>query len=129
VTHPDVLGVLAFLLVAGSMGLWFRRIQRVEVPTDRRGWVASWLLGAALGVAALGSGAGWVGGVAAALAVLAGVFFSVLVAVSAQRAAADAIRVGEMLRDFTALDDRGELFSIASTAGRPLLLKFFRGHW
>jgi cytochrome oxidase Cu insertion factor (SCO1/SenC/PrrC family) len=67
--------------------------------------------------------------VPAALAVLAGVFFSVLVAVSAQRAAADAIRVGEMLRDFTALDDRGEPFSIASTAGRPLLLKFFRGHW
>jgi hypothetical protein len=127
--YPDVLGVLALLLVAGSMALWFRRIQRVEVPTDRRGWVASWLVGAALGVAALGSGAGWVGGVPAALAVLAGVFFSVLVAVSAQRTAADAIRVGEMLRDFTALDDRGEPFSIASTAGRPLLLKFFRGHW
>jgi peroxiredoxin len=33
------------------------------------------------------------------------------------------------LRDFTALDEHGREFALASTAGRPLLLKFFRGHW
>jgi peroxiredoxin len=37
--------------------------------------------------------------------------------------------VGETLRDFSALDENGERFELASTAGRPVLLKFFRGHW
>lgn len=127
--NPDLLGVLAFLLVAGSMALWFLRIQRVDIPTDRRAWVGSWLLGAALGIAALVAGAGWMGGIPATLAVVAGLLFSGLVFVSRQRVADDAIRVGDMLRPFTALDDGGEAFSIASTTGRPLLLKFFRGHW
>ena len=54
------------------MALWFRRIQRVQVPEDRRGFVACWIGGAALGALALALGAGWFGGSLAVLAAVAG---------------------------------------------------------
>ena len=127
--NASLLGLLAFLLVLGSLSLWFVRIQRVQIPEDRRGFVASWLSGAALGVFALMSGPGWLAGAAALVAVFAGLFFSVLYFVSAQRVADGAIRVGEPLRDFSAVDENGETFELASLAGHPVLLKFFRGHW
>ena len=123
------LAVVAFLLVAGAMALWARRIRRVQIPSDRRGFVACWVGGAVLGVIALIQGAGWVGGIFAGVAALAGAFFSTLVYISPQRVADDAVRVGEKLRDFTASDENGQPFSIASSGGRPVLLKFFRGHW
>jgi len=111
------------------MSLWFMRIKRVAIPRDRRGFVASWLLGAGLGIFALTEGAGWLGGTPAFIAALAGIFFSALVYISPQKVAADAVRVGERLRDFTAIDENGNEFGVASVAGKPLLLKFFRGHW
>jgi hypothetical protein len=125
----NALGILALLLVAGSMALWFQRLRRVEIPTDRRGFVACWLAAAGLGIFALTEGAGWLGGIPAVLATVAGLFFSALVYVSPQKVADNAVRVGERLRNFTALDENGEAFSIESVAGKPLLLKFFRGHW
>ena len=124
-----VLGVLAFLLVAGSMALWFQRMNRVAIPKDRRAFVACWIGGAVLGILALTQGAGWIGGIPAGFAALAGSFFTVLVYVSPQKVADTAIRVGERLRDFTASDENGEDFSISGVAGKPVLLKFFRGHW
>ncbi len=123
------LGVVAFLLVAGAMARWAQRMKRVQIPTDRRGFVACWAGGAALGILALAQGAGWIGGIPAGIAAVAGTFFSALVYISPQKVADNAIRVGENLRDFTALDENGDPVSIASVAGRPVLLKFFRGHW
>ena len=101
----------------------------MQIPADRRAFVACWLVGAALGVLALVQGAGWIGGALAGIAAIAGTVFSALVYVSPQKVAADAIRVGERLRDFTALDENGNAFAIATFSGKPLLLKFFRGHW
>ena len=124
-----VLGIGALLLVAGTLGLWGQRIKHVQIPADRRGFVAGWAGGAALGVIALTQGAGWVGAVPAVIAAIGGTFFSVLVLVSPQAAGDDAIRVGESLRGFTALDENGNEFSSASLAGKPVLMKFFRGHW
>jgi hypothetical protein len=123
------LGFVAFALVAGSMALWFRRIQSVRIPANRLGFVACWAGGAVLGVIALSQGAGYLGGLAAGIAAVAGAFFSVLVYVSPQKVADDAVQVGESLRAFTALDENGADFSSASVAGKPVLLKFFRGHW
>jgi len=124
-----LLGVLAFLLVAAPMALWFRRMKSVSIPEDRRGFVACWAGGAVLGVFALTQGPGWIGGIPAGIAVLAGAFFSVLVFVSPQRVASHAIQVGERLREFTAPDENGAVFASSSLAGSPVLLKFFRGHW
>ena len=124
-----MLGVLAFLLIAGSMTSWFRRMKAVRVPEDRRAYVACWAGGACLGILALTQGPGWIGGVPAALAVLAGSLFSLLVFISPQKVADHAVAIGERLRDFTAQDANGELFTMSSAAGKPVLLKFFRGHW
>ncbi len=123
------LGVVAFLLVAGAMARWAQRMKRVQIPTDRRGFVVCWTGGAVLGILALTQGAGWIGGIPAGIAAVAGTFFSALVYLSPQRVADDAVRVGERLREFTALDENGDPYSIARAAGKPVLLKFFRGHW
>jgi hypothetical protein len=124
-----VLGLLALLLVAGAAVAWFRLALAVRLPENRTGFVAAWAGGALLGLVALLQGPGWAGGIPAGLALFAGALLVGLVAISPQQAADDAIRVGEKLRDFSAPDDSGARFALASSAGRPLLLKFFRGHW
>ncbi len=126
---PTSLAALAFLLAAATTALWFRRARQVRIPADRRGFVAAWLAAVALGAAALALGAGWAGRLLAGIAILAGGVLTGTIAVSRQRAAPDAIRVGEKLREFTATDEHGRPFSLADLAGRPVLLKFFRGHW
>jgi hypothetical protein len=122
-------GIVALLLVAGSFALWGLQIKRVQIPRNRGGFVACWAGGAALGVFALTQDPGWFGGIPAAIAAGAGIFFSVLVIVSPQRVGDNAVKVGESLRSFAVPDENGDEFSIASVAGRPVLLKFFRGHW
>ena len=123
------LGIVALLLVAGAFALWGLRIKRVQIPRNRGGFVACWAGGAALGIFALTQAPGWLGGVPAAIATGAGIFFSVLVFVSPQRVADNVVKVGESLRGFAAPDENGDEFSITSVAGRPVILKFFRGHW
>jgi hypothetical protein len=124
-----VLGFLAVLLAVGSAIFWFRLAFAVRLPENRNGFIVIWAASALLGVIALVQGAGWIGGIPAGLAVALGVFFLFTVMISPQQAAPDAIAVGETLRDFSAPDENGETFELASAAGRPLLLKFFRGHW
>jgi hypothetical protein len=123
------LALAALVLVGGATGLWFRWARGVRLPRNRAGFVAAWLGGAVLGVTALAQGAGWLGGVAAVLALLVGGFLTFTVAISRQRVGVDAIQLGAKLPDFSALDDQGKRFAISSVAGRPILLKFFRGHW
>ncbi|HIF95832.1 MAG: hypothetical protein ABGX04_00690 [Myxococcales bacterium] len=124
-----VLGVAALLLVVGTLRLWGQRIKQVQIPTDRRGFVAGWAGGAVLGIIALTQDPGWAGAIPATLAALGGSFLSVLVFVSPQAVGADAIRVGESLRNFTAVDENGDTFTSTALAGKPVLMKFFRGHW
>ncbi len=123
------LGFAALALVAGSMVLWFSRMKAVDIPKDRTPFVVAWAAGALLGLAALVSEPGWLGGGAAGIATLAGTLFTVLVGISRQRVALGAIRVGSALPEFDAPDQHGETFSSAALAGAPVLLKFFRGHW
>jgi hypothetical protein len=124
-----VLGFLALLLAVGSTTIWFRRALSVRLPENRTGFVLVWAVSALLGVIALTQGGGWIAGVPAGLAVFLGLFCLFTVTISPQQVAADAVVVGEPLRDFSALDENGDTFELASTAGRPVLLKFFRGHW
>ena len=124
-----LLGWLAAALVVGAGVLWFRAAFAVRLPEDRRGYVATWAVGAALGVAALASGAGWLGGIPATIAILAAAFGLFTIAISRQEAAPDAIAVGDAVPAFSAPDEHGATFDSASLAGKPYLLKFFRGHW
>ena len=92
-------------------------------------WIRAWVVAAALGVAALVGGPGWLGGVPAGLGVLASVFFLATVVIGGQKVGDGAIHVGASLPHFTATDENGEVFDSQSLAGHPVLIKFFRGHW
>jgi hypothetical protein len=74
-------------------------------------------------------GAGFLGGVPAVLGLLIGVFFLFTVSISRQEVASNAIKVGAKLPDLSAPDEHGESLAFSSLAGKPILLKFFRGHW
>ncbi len=124
-----ILGILAFLALAGSMAIWFRKMQTVQIPENRGGFVATWVIAALLGVTALVQGVGWIGGIPAGIAAVVGIFFTGLFVISPQKVGADAIQVGATLPAFNALDENGEMFESTSIAGKPILLKFFRGHW
>jgi len=123
------LALAGLALVGGATGLWLRRTRQVRLPADRSGFVAAWLGGAVLGAAGLAAGTGWLGGLAGGVAVVGGLLLTGLVAVSRQRVGTGAVRVGDDLPDFEAPDEHGEPFRLSSLAGRPVLLKFFRGHW
>ena len=123
------LAILALLLVVGTGVLWFRRIQGVQIPEDRTPFVLAWLGGAGLGVASLSLGEGVLAGIVAVLAILLGCFGCLTVAISRQRVDAGVIAVGRTLPPFQATDEHGESFDSAELAGKPVLLKFFRGHW
>ena len=84
---------------------------------------------AALGIVAFVIGTDVAGGVAAGLAIVAGVAFLALLAASRQPALTPAVAVGGPVVDFAAADDEGRPFDLASLRGTPVLLKFFRGHW
>ena len=82
-----------------------------------------------LGVAAFVAGPGIVGGVIAGASVLASGGFGMLGVLAPPSKQAPAVAVGDAMLDFSALDENGEPVALADLKGRPLLLKFFRGHW
>ncbi len=123
------LGVLALVVAAATVALWFRQIGHVDIPEDRTAYVVSFLSAAALGIGAFVAGTRWFGGVAAVLAIIIGSFFPFTVAISRQEVAANGIRVGDSIPVFSALDENGEVFESETLAGKPVLIKFFRGHW
>ena len=96
---PVLLGSIAAAIVVGAGVGWFRAIHQVRIPKDRRGYLAVWLLGGALGIAALVSGAGWPGGIPAGIAILGTAFFLLTVPISRQQAAPDVIAVGASIRN------------------------------
>ena len=124
-----MLGLLSLLLLVVTSAIWFRAMRQVRIPSNRTPFVLGWVGAALLGLAALSRGPGFPAAAASVFSVLGGTFFTVLVAISRQQPAPDAIRVGASLPDFTAPDMHDANFELSSVAGRPVLLKFFRGHW
>ncbi len=123
------LALLGLAIVVGSAALWFRRMYQVRIPRNRTPFIVVWLSGGALGLIALFQGTGWIGGTAAVLAIGFAAFVMFTVSISRQILAEGAIRVGARLPAVLAPDENGESFELSSLAGRPVLLKFFRGHW
>ena len=124
-----ILAALAFAITLATGLLWYRRIQAVAIPENRLPFVGAAAAGAIVGLLALSNGPGWLGGALAVLAVLGGGFIVFTYAVSAQKGGTGRFRVGQLVPDFTAPDENDQPVALASFAGRPLLLKFFRGHW
>jgi len=125
----SALGVVAGLLVVGTMAAWFHLMRQVRIPADRRAFLAANAVGVALGVTSLLLDADALGASAAGVGILGGLTFLGLAAQSPQPAFRPAVAVGEPIIDFTLPDHEGRPFDLASLRGRPFLLKFFRGHW
>lgn len=123
------LGLLALVVAVACGALWSSLTRHVDIPEDRTVFVVVFLTAAALGVAAFVRGVGWVGGLAAAGAIGIGVLVPFTVAISRQEVAPNAIRVGDVIPRFTAVDEHGERFDSRSLHGQLVLIKFFRAHW
>jgi cytochrome oxidase Cu insertion factor (SCO1/SenC/PrrC family) len=116
-------------LAVAAFAYWMSLIKRVDLA-ERRWRVSSMLAGAmVLALAALGLGGGVAVQVLGGASILLGVVYFGLLALAGQSNQMPLIEVGRPLPDFEAPDQNGEEFRLSSRAGRPVLLKFFRGHW
>lgn len=127
--NGNLFALLAAAILLAFGGRWLMLMRAVRIPADVRPYLAATIAAAVLGVAAFAAGVGPLGGVAAALAIVAGIAFPALYAGSGQSSRPPAVSVGGPVIDFAAGDDAGAPFELASLRGRPFLLKFFRGHW
>ena len=125
----DIYGIVALLMVLGTVMVWFQKVKAVRVPKVRFHFFALTVLGAVLGIYTLTGDATLIGKIPAGKAIAFGFIFPAFRLGSAQGVHKPVIEVGEPIIDFTALDDKGNEFDLASLRGTPFLLKFFRGHW
>ena len=135
--HGEVRLIDGLLAIAGvslvSLGwlhyLWL--IPRERVPERPVAHLAAMVLGPLLSAAALAVAGPlfwlWVGLALASVGL--GGFFWVLMAFAPLPDGNIAVCVGEPLLDFTALDSTGAEVGPSDWRGRPVLFKFFRGHW
>ncbi|HIF94612.1 MAG: hypothetical protein ABGX04_13575 [Myxococcales bacterium] len=124
-----ILAGIAVGLLIGGIALWMRLISRVEIDSGRRLPSAMIATALVLSVIALTQSPGLVGGILAGLTATMGSIAVVLQVLAPQSKQEPAIAVGQVLPAFTALDHEGKAFDLASLNGRPILMKFFRGHW
>ena len=111
------------------MVLWFRNVDQVSIPENRTFFVAGFVMAGLVGVSAFVMRTRWFGAIPALLAIAIGVFLPFTVAISRQEVALTGIEVGQTIPRFTAIDRNGERFDSARLEGKPILIKFFRGHW
>jgi hypothetical protein len=121
--------LLALVLAVGCTLIWFNQAGKVALPENRMLFIAVWLSAVALGIAAFVKKAGWLGRIAAVPAILIGLFLPFTVSISEQILPPNAIQIGETIPNFSAPDDRGQVFDSAQLRGNPVLIKFFRAHW
>ncbi len=135
-------GLLALAIVRGNRIWYARKIRALRVP--RRPWAHQLLAGAGVAAAIftltrLRAGVhplDVIGFLLAAAAAFAGIRFIFTTVSSHIPGRKIAVAPGQPALDFTALNGRGESFTLSSLSGRapargrgPILIKFFRGHW
>jgi len=124
------LAMLGFGLALITVARWAMLLFSVSIPKNRSVFVVLMTLSGGLGIAALTLGTGsWVANTAAGIAIFAGAFFLLTVAIGKQVGGSGQFQVGSTLPDFSAPDENNKIFDISSLSGQPILLKFFRGHW
>jgi cytochrome oxidase Cu insertion factor (SCO1/SenC/PrrC family) len=112
-----------------GIAVWMRMIAAVQLGQSR--WVVNSLFGAgaAIGLLALTQSPGAIGIALAGTTVAFSAIYFGLLSISGQSSQAPNFAVGSPIPDFTALDHNGEPFTLSSLDGKPMLIKFFRGHW
>lgn len=123
-----MLGLLGLAIVVVTGWTWFQMIEAVAIPRNRRPYWAAFASGGVLGLLGVWQG-GWVGTIAGGLAAVLGFLPPLLRLGSGQRPNVPTVGVGDAMLAFTAPDETGADFDLASLRGQPYLLKFFRGHW
>ena len=123
------LALLSLLLAVGCTMVWFNRAENVALPENRALFIVIWLSAVALAITAIVKKAGWLGRIAALPAIVIGLFLPFTVSISEQILPPGAIQVGQTIPNFSAPDDRGQVFDSAQLRGNPVLIKFFRAHW
>lgn len=92
--------------------------------------MAAFLCAAGLGVFAYIKGTGLLGAAPPAFAILIGLFLPFTMYISPQVVDdSRAIKVGDIIPQFTAPDGSGGSFDSRSLNGHLVLIKFFRAHW
>lgn len=124
-----MLSFLGLAIVIATGVRWFQLIQKVAIPRNRMNFHLSFGAGALLGLVGAISGSGFLTTLVGGLAAFVGTVFPLLRLQSSQKAAAPTLSVGDPILAFTAPDEHGADFDLASLKGKPYLLKFFRGHW
>jgi hypothetical protein len=124
-----ILGLLALALLVQAGLVWMRSIRELRTGERRPLVLVVVVAGVGLGALAFARGPGWIGGIAAGLAVGLGGLFLLLQVLAQQSRHTPAVGLGREVLDFIAPDAEGQPFALSSLRGRPYLLKFFRGHW
>ena len=123
------LAFAAFAVAFITLVLWLRQVNLVALPDNRGFFVLSFLTALGLGVAALIARPRWFAVLPALAAIVVGAFVPFSVSISKQEVATTGIQIGQTIPRFAALDQHGASFDSASLDGKPILMKFFRGHW
>ena len=119
-------GLIALLVVLATSVVWFWRAFKVDIPPSPIVFAIIWFGSALVGIYAFTQADG---GAAAVWATGLGFLFLYLVSTGAQKISQESLKVGDRLPAFESVDDTGTPFNSMSLDGKPLLLKFFRGHW
>jgi len=123
------LGIAAFGVAALTMVVWFRQINQVDIPENRIVFAIFFISAVALAICAFVMRTRWFGAIPALVAIVIGGFFPFSMTISRQETGTTGIQVGQTMPQFKALDRNGDWFDSASLEGKPVLMKFFRGHW
>ena len=123
------LGLASLAVTVATITGWVIGLQKARLQGKRGLAMIAFGVALVLGLAALLTSPGLVGGIAATVGVATGAIFLGLQTLAGQVDATPAVAVGGPILDFTAPDDQGQPFDTASLRGKPYLLKFFRGHW
>ena len=124
------LGIGSLTLAIFTTALWFYLTRQVALPDDRSGFVLAWMFSASLGIFALIKGTSLIGRVPPALAIIVSSFLTFTIYISPQKVdVVSVIKVGDIIPQFRALDDREAIFESKSLNGHLVLIKFFRAHW
>ena len=119
----------ALVLAVATTMFWFHQAEQVTLPENRGVFLACWILAVALAIAAWVKKAGWLGRAVSIPAIVLGLFLPFTVSISEQVLPEGAIRVGDTMPAFSAVDEDGVLFDSARLRGNPVLIKFCRAHW
>ena len=124
-----LVALAAIMVVVATSSIWLYLAFQVRIPRNRKAFQVGWTLGALLGLWALFISITTLTVIIATLAVLLGALLLFLSSTSAQLPERHDLAVGQALPAFTAMDENNEPFDSQSLTGKPVLLKFFRGHW